>query len=165
MTTPAGPENPGLRADEPHARWLERMSAFPAQYHMTQFAFPPPPEGCARAACKQGAVGGALVAREARPELVKFKLRGCGQLPQTELFGTAPYTVTGRGELTDTDTSTMLRNAVILSKDGARACWTEKSAFAFQPRALPPLPPREFDARGGTLTNMDPQLYYASGGR
>ena len=162
-----GPENPGLRHDPQHRKVLDAAASFPADYYMTQFEFPAPPVGCNRAACKQFSVTPDRIDGDStlHPEKGKFRLRGCGQLPQTELFGTSPYAVTGRGELTDTDTSTALRDAPLVFKDGSRACWTSRDAGPPARRAMPPPPPRAFDARGGTLTNIDPQVYYARGGR
>jgi len=146
-----------LRADQGYLAFLDHQSRTPGEYYTTQFRTPPAPQDCARDACAQFHVGPSQVAADAELHLgdsTRTRVRASQVQPQTELFGVAPYTVTGRGELLYTDASSSLRLGAVTQKRGCKAQSHETSwaryDFGIEAPAAEP-----FGSRIGAITNMD----------
>ena len=153
------PSFPGLRQDLDYLSLLAGESRAPGEYFTSPLWNPPPPpaEACARDACAQLNVGPAQVdadTRLARGDHTRVRMRACQNRPQTELFGVAPYTVIGRGDLTHTDASTGLRNGEMTTSRGAKADLYEHSWSRpeFLSGRLPGAGP--FRYRGGVITRF-----------
>jgi hypothetical protein len=87
----------------------------------------------------------------------RMQTRASQNRPQTQLFGTAPYTALGRGLLHHVDTNSQLQQSNWVAARGSRQGTTEAELRRFDfvtlPRELTTMP---FESRYGAMTRVGP---------
>ncbi len=146
-----------LRADPDYLRMLEAESTWAFKYHLTRTNPWTPRAFPVQGLAHQG-VGPSQVDayNSLLPANYRVKHRASQNRPQTELFGTAPYTALGRGPLRYTDTSTLLQQGSWVPSRGSRAVAEvdfNRFDFVNVPRELTALP---HELRYGAMTRVGP---------
>lgn len=143
-----------LRADKAYIDLLEAESTWPFKYVFSRTnAVNPRLSG---APCSGVPARNINAYNTLLPTHFRVQTRASQNRPQTELFGTAPYTALGRGPLKHIDTSSLLQQSNRVTARGARTV-TEidmnRRDFVSVPKELTALP---YETRYGRLTRAGP---------
>lgn len=145
-----------LRTDRSYINLLEAESTWPFKY-----AFSRPNPVDPRRTPMWGQVPGVpsrQVDLESRLQPVHFRVqtRAAHNKPQTELFGTAPYTALGRGQLKYVDIASLLQQGNLVSSRGSKTL-CELDLWRYDFVSLPPeLRNLPFDSRLSQATRLGP---------
>jgi hypothetical protein len=160
LTAPTAPQasQASLRADSAYVSLLEAESTWPMKY-----TFSRPNPVAARAYPMQGLIGSGVgsdqVAAYNRliPHQQRTSQRASRNRPNTELFGTAPYTATGRGIMNHVDISTAIMQGNHVPNGSSRILterqWDRRD-FLTLPDDLVRLP---VETRKGEWTRVGPE--------
>lgn len=145
-----------LRADKAYIDLLEAESTWPFKYVFSR-TNPIEPQRNPMWADVPGVPGrGIPVYNKLLPTNFRMQTRASQNRPQTELFGTAPYTALGRGPLKYPDVSSLLQQSNWVAGRGSRTV-TEADMHRFDfvsvPKELSALP---FESRYGKMTRTGP---------
>lgn len=146
-----------LRADKAYIDLLEAESTWPFKYVLSRTQPVAPRAFPMWGLHDQGVpTGDVKTYNTLLPRNYRMQVRASQNKPQTELFGTAPYTALGRGLLRFTDTNSLLQQGNWVTGRGARILgelpW-DRNQFVHIPEALQNLP---VETRKGAGTRIGP---------